>query len=508
MSLMQKVLDIRHQAKMMVELHGQPTSFNRIFSEVNFNPLTWMDGYKFSQFQQYPLKTNHLLSYIEARFGAKHVDIPFYIQPFLKEFMTRPLTQRHIDDQARFNAKYGAPFNKAGYERIVNEFGGRWPVEIKALPEGCIVPPGVPMTYIEETHPDFAWIISPFETAMLRGVWYMTTVGAVSLAVQKTIRKYLEASSDLSPEEIEETMKLMLNDFGARGATGHEGAMLGDMAHLLTGQLGTDTVEGVDGLRIYYHHEHGAGGMTIPASEHSTATSFGLDPEQEIAFNNHMIEQFGDGFIFASVIDSADAHRNVRDHWGTANLDRVLAMKARLVLRPDSGVPEEESVAVLELMWERFGGHVNSKGKRVLNPKVRMIYGDGINEESIERICHAVVTAGFSLENMCFGMGGALLQDVVRDTERYAMKACEIGDENGVRPIGKKPKTDPTKSSKFGRRWVYLVDDEEKGQDTILVSEKPIDDIPELMSVRYRNGLLLEDYTCDMVRELIKAQRR
>lgn len=503
--LMTKIQDTRHQAKMMVELHGQPNEQHRIFNEFNFNPLTWMDGYKFSQWLQYPQDMDHLLSYIEARFGAKHDDIPFYIQPFLKEFMTRPLTHRHIDLQKAFNKAYGAPFNEAGYRRVVEEFGGLWPVEIKALPEGCIVPAGVPMVYVQETHPDFAWLVSPFETAMLRGVWYMTTVGAVSLAVQGTIRKYLEESSDLEGEAFETTMSYMLNDFGARGATGHEGAMLGGMAHLLTGALGTDTAEAVDGLRIYYHQEPGTGGATIPASEHSTATAFGLDPEQEIAFNDHMIQQFGNGFIFASVIDSVDAHRNVRDHWGTANLERVKAMAARLVLRPDSGVPEEESVAVLQILWERFGGTINSKGKRVLDPKVRMIYGDGINEESIQRICYEVTAAGFSLENMCFGMGGALLQDVVRDTERYAMKACEIGDANGRRPIGKKPATDPTKSSKFGPRWLYL--DEEDG--SVIVSDKDLNDPNgELMSVRFRDGLLLEDYTCQMVRELIKAQRR
>lgn len=502
MVLMQKVLDIRHKAKMMVDLHGQPNAFNRIFGEVNFNPLTWMDGYKYSQWLQYPQGTNHLLSYIEARFGAKHVNIPFFVQPFLKEFLTRPLTHRHIDDQVRFNKAYGAPFNEAGYRRIVDEFGGRWPVEIKALPEGCIVPSGIPMLYIKETHPDFAWVVSPFETALLRGVWYMTTVGAVSLAVQGTIRRFLEETSD---GDVDELMKFALNDFGARGTTGHEGAMLGGMAHLLTGALGTDTAEAVDGLRIYYHQEHGTGGGTIPASEHSTATSFGLSPEQEIAFNDHMIEQFGNGPIFASVIDSVDSHRNVAEHWGGANLKRIREMNARLVLRPDSGIPEKESVAVLDILWERFGGTVNSKGFRVLDPKVRMIYGDGINEESILHICIVVKAAGYSLENMAFGMGGALLQDVVRDTERYAMKACEIGDENGVRPIGKKPVTDPTKASKFGPRWVYLLDND--GEDVLYVSEEPLDDIPELMSIRYRNGTLLEDYTCEMVRDLIAAQR-
>lgn len=500
MSLMNTILGTRHLAKMMVALHGQPNETHRIFGDANFNPLSWMDGYKFSQWKQYPLGTNHLLSYIEARFGAKHVDIPFFVQPFLKEFMTRPLTHRHIDLQKAFNEKYGAPFNEAGYRRIVDEFGGRWPVRIKALPEGMIVAPGVPMLYIEETHPDFAWIVSPFETALLRAVWYMTTVGAVSLAVQKTIRRYLEETSD---SNIDELMKFALNDFGARGATGHEGAMLGGMAHLLTGALGTDTAEAVDGLRIYYHQEPGTGGGTIPASEHSTATSFGLSPEEEIAFNDHMITQFGDGPIFASVIDSVDAHRNVAEHWAGANLERVRAMNARVVLRPDSGIPEEESVAVLNILWDKFGGTVNSKGYRVLDPKVRVIYGDGINEESIERICSAVKEAGYSLENLAFGMGGALLQDVVRDTERYAMKGCEIGDANGRRPIGKKPATDPTKASKFGPRWLYLNEDDE-----VIVSSEPLRTPVELMSLRYEDGRLLEDYTCQMVRDLIQHQLR
>lgn len=485
----------RHQAQMMIALHGQPNERHRIFGEYNFNPLMWMDGYKFSQFLQYPAGTNHLMSYIEARFGAQHGKIPFFIQPFLKEYMTRPLTHAHIDSQKIFNKNYGAPFNEAGYRRVVDEFDGRWPVEIKALPEGCVVSPGVPMLYIQETHPDFAWLVSPFETALLRGVWYMTTVGAVSLAVQNTLCYALLETSD---GDIDELMQFMLNDFGARGATGHEGAMLGGMAHLLTGALGTDTAEAVDGLRIYYHQESGTGGGTIPASEHSTATAFGLEPEQEIAFNDHMITQFGDGPIFASVIDSVDAHRNVKDHWSGANLERVKAMNARLVLRPDSGVPEEESVAVLQILWDKFGGTVNSKGYRVLDPKVRVIYGDGINEESIKQICANVKAHGFSLENMAFGMGGALLQSVVRDTERYAMKACQIGDAKGRRPIGKKPATDPTKTSKFGPRYLYLNDFGE-----IIQYEEPVINCQELMSVRYKDGRLLEDYTAAMVREIL-----
>lgn len=501
MKLMPEITRIRNAARQMVELHGQPNEKHRIFGDYNFNPLMWMDGYKFSQFLQYPKDMSSLSSYIEARTGAKHDEIPFYLQPFMKEFMTRPLTHAHIDYMVKFNKNYGAPLNEAGYRRVVDEFEGRWPVELRTLPEGMIVAPGVPMLYAKETHPDFAWLVSPFETALLRAVWYMTTVGAVSLAVQKTIRAALRESSDLTGEEFDAVMRYMLNDFGARGATGHEGAMLGDMAHLLTGAMGTDTAEGVDGLRIYYHHGVGTGGSTIPASEHSTATAFGLSPEEEIAFNDHMITQFGDGPIFASVIDSVDSHRNVADHWGEANIERVKAMNARLVLRPDSGVPEEESVAVLQLLWSKFGGTINSKGKRVLDPKVRMIYGDGINEESIVRICRAVIDAGFSIENMCFGMGGALLQDVVRDTERYAMKACSITDANGARPIGKKPATDPTKTSKFGQRWIYLNDNNE-----VVVSDIPLDVHHELMSARFRDGRLLEDYTCDMVRELIALQ--
>lgn len=496
---MSHVETVRNSARVRVETNGQPNEAHRIFGDRNFNPLVWMDGYKFSQFPQYPEGMEHLLSYVEARTGAKHNKIPFFLQPFLKEYLTRPLTHAHIDYMVPFLKHYGAIFNEAGYRRVVDEFGGRWPIEIKCLPEGFVTAAGTPQLYVEETHPDFAWLVSPFETAMLRAVWYMASVGAISINMYDILRKSLVETSDLEGEELEGVLSYMLNDFGARGATGHEGAMLGGMAPLLTGFKGSDTTEAVQGLSIYYHNTPGMGGGTIAASEHSTATAFGLDPEEEIAFNDHMIEQFGDLPIFASVIDSVDSSRNVEYHWGAANLDRVMAMKARLVLRPDSGVPEEEIVKILQILWKRFSGDINSKGKRVLNPKVRVIYGDGIDEESIPRIITAVKGAGFSMENVAFGMGGGLLQAVTRDWERYAMKACEINTGKGKRPIGKKPATDPTKTSKFGPRWLYM-----NAFDEVLVYSQPVVGCTELMSVRYRNGLLLEDYTADEVISLVR----
>lgn len=68
----------------MLELHGQPNARHRLFADLTFQPLTWMDGYKHSQYLQYPEDMEGLWSYVEARAGAKHDRIPFLgLQPFL-----------------------------------------------------------------------------------------------------------------------------------------------------------------------------------------------------------------------------------------------------------------------------------------------------------------------------------------------------------------------------------------------------------------------------------------
>ena len=125
------------------------------------------------------------------------------------------------------------------------------------------------------------------------------------------------------------------------------------------------------------------------------------------------------------------------------------------MVRPDSGDPIETPLRTVKTLWEKFGGTVNSKGFRVLDPHVRVIQGDGMNIASIARLVDRMVEEGLAIDNIAFGMGGGLLQQVNRDTLRFAMKANALKDADGNwRDVSKKPATDPTKGSKAGRQAV------------------------------------------------------
>ncbi|MBL7756747.1 MAG: nicotinate phosphoribosyltransferase, partial [Chitinophagaceae bacterium] len=100
------------------------------------------------------------------------------------------------------------------------------------------------------------------------------------------------------------------------------------------------------------------------------------------------------------------------------------------VIRPDSGDPVITLLRVFEILMDRFGYTINDKGYRVLPPQVRVLQGDGVNIDSIRAIYGALTLNGISAENLLLGMGGALLQKVDRDTQKFALK-CSYAEING-----------------------------------------------------------------------------
>jgi nicotinamide phosphoribosyltransferase len=171
-------------------------------------------------------------------------------------------------------------------------------------------------------------------------------------------------------------------------------------------------------------------------------------------------------------------------------------MNARLVIRPDSGDPVEMALATIQLLDEKVGSTPNSKGLKVLHPKFRVIYGDGIDYDTILGIFTALIENGYSPENICFGMGGALLQKCDRDWERFAMKACELEVMGVKRHVGKKPKTDPSKASKFGIYTPHLVD----AEIVNVAADGPVPEgAVEVFPVVFENGFLLKDWSLDEI---------
>ena len=448
------------------------------------------DSYKYSHFAQYPPETEAISAYIEARRGGTYENVLFFgLQMFLKDYLSRTVTMADVDEAEEMITAHGLPFHREGWEKLVNRHGGKMPLLIEALPEGSLVPAGTPLVQVRNTDPDFFWLPTFIETALLRAVWYPSTVATVSHGVRKIIAASLERTCD----DYTDVLPFRLHDFGARGTTSAEQAGIGGVAHLVS-FLGTDTVAALVYARRFYHEQ--MAGFSIPAAEHSTMTSWGEDRETE-AYRNMLTQFGGPGKLVAVVSDSYDLYRAVKKIWGEELKGEVEATGGTLVVRPDSGDATRVPIDTVEMLGEIFGYTVNKKGFRVLNPVVRVIQGDGITPDTIRIILGRLEDHGWSAENNAFGMGAGLLQKVNRDTLRFAMKAnarLDIGgDWHG---INKNPKTDPGKASKRYRQAVVM-----ENNVPVSVPLKDLAGRQNLLQPVWENGKLLVDWTLSEIRD-------
>jgi nicotinamide phosphoribosyltransferase len=440
------------------------------------NIILSTDSYKHSHFEQYPAGAKFVSSYIEARKQSDNgqFSVFFGLQAFLTEYLAMPFCQEDIDDAKALCEKHGLPFNEKGWQYILDKHDGYLPVEIQALPEGSFVPRGTPLIQVKNTDPNVPWITSFIETALLRAIWYPTSVATTSFVTKAIIYDGLRRSSDDPDGQI----PFKLHDFGARGVSSGESAMLGGMAHLINFK-GTDTLEAIQGAMHYYDAVE-MPGFSLPASEHSTMTAFGKDRESEAYAN--MIDKFSNG-LFSIVSDSYDLFNAVENIFGNELKDKILNIDGTLVVRPDSGDPVETPVAVIEKLWDIFGGELNSKGFKVLDKHVRVIQGDGMTPQSVAALVARLLMKGFSIDNIAFGMGGGLLQSHRRDDQRFAMKANAIDFGDGWQDVQKKPATDPTKASKAGRVAVIWGDGEFQ-----TIREEDLGENPNLLNTVWRDG--------------------
>jgi nicotinamide phosphoribosyltransferase len=252
---------------------------------------------------------------------------------------------------------------------------------------------------------------------------------------------------------------------------------------------GTDTFAGIEALYAFYGATE-MPGHSIPAAEHSTITSWGRDHELD-AYRN-MLQKYPTGPV-AVVSDSFNILEACSNMWGGVLKEEVINRKGVLIVRPDSGEPEQMVPEVIGRLADKFGSLANTKGYHVLHPKVRVIQGDGISDESLGGILNAVMDAGYSADNIAFGSGGGLLQMVNRDTQRFAFKCSSITINGDDRDVFKSPKSDPKKNSKRGKLKLVKF-----GTGYVTVNETdPGEDI--LIDV-FDNGHLLVDHKFEDVR--------
>jgi nicotinamide phosphoribosyltransferase len=470
------------------------------------NLIAAADCYKFSHPFMIIRDISEMTSYIEPRSGSEFTDeiMLFGVQAFIRKYLNKQLTLADIDQAERWAKSALIPFNREMWLYVVNECNGFIPVQLEALPEGTVVKHGVPVvqvTYIGK--PKFVSIVAVIETALLRAVWYPSTVASNSRAIKKELIAGLAISSDLDPETVIQTM---LNDFGARGVSSAESAAIGGLAHAVN-FLGSDTFEAIQAAEVYYDHDVDVDGpviISVPATEHSVTTVNGEEGECE--FIGKVIDTFTDmGFpIISLVADSYDFDRFVLEYIGGALKDKIEARpNGFIVVRPDSGEPTEIVPHTLRMLDEKFGSTVNQKGFKVLNPKVRVIQGDGINMDSIKEITAAIIKAGYSTENVVFGMGGQLLQAPMRDDFSWAMKTNEAVIDGQRVDVQKRPKTDMRKASKAGKQAVVF-----NGKDYVAIRDADLKSASHgtrnYLEPVWRQGKTLRTQTLNQIRELAK----
>ncbi len=226
-----------------------------------------------------------------------------------------------------------------------------------------------------------------------------------------------------------------------------------------------------------------------------------------------MIDKFGGKFpeghpmagqrkLFAVVSDSYDLWNAIDKIWGDELRDKVRSNGGQLIVRPDSGDPLTVPVKAVAKLADRFSAPTNDKGFRVLEDCVRVIQGDGISRPNIKTILKNLLSAGFSADNLAFGMGGKLLQaDINRDTMQWAMKNSWVKGHDPItgevfeRDVFKDPIDAPGKTSKKGQLALVF----ENG-DYHTVRKEELGEREDMLKPVFRNGEMLVDTTLAEVR--------
>lgn len=444
------------------------------------------DSYKLTHHYLYPKGTEKIYSYLESRNGAEFNKTIFYgLQYILKKYLEgNVVTEEKVTEAEKIVDAHIAPgiFNTEDWMYIVEKLEGKLPVEIKAVPEGTPVNVDNVLMTVENTDKHAYWLPNYLESLLLQ-VWYPSTIATLSCEIKKLCNFYLDITASSK-----DNLNFMLHDFGYRGASSTESSRLAGSAHLLSFS-GTDTVPALSVAANYYNTSE-IQGFSVQATEHSVMTAMGPDGEIDQAIN--VVKSAHDG-ILSMVIDSYNyreflINASCKGYKLNDKIQNFLNKEEtnKIVFRPDSGEPISTTLDCLSIMEEGFGCHRNSKGYKLFNANIGLLWGDGLDYHKIRDILFAIKSNGWAAENIIFGMGGGLHTSVNRDTQRNAFKCSAQLRNNQWIDIFKKP-LDSSKKSKKGR--FKLLKDDNFNFTTVPI-DTPGED--QLRTV-FKNGELLID---------------
>lgn len=488
---------------------------------IEYNPLLCLDFYKTAHAEQYPVGLTKMVSYYTPRMSrlqdTQKVTL-FGLQAFIREYLVEAFQKnffsKDIDEVvAEYKRVLGATIGTEGVgERRLRELHalGYLPLEIRAVPEGVRSDIHVPQIEVSNTHKDFVWLVNTIETMLSATMWHTQVSAEVGYRYRCIVDKYADLTCD---DDVPRAR--LLGDFSMRGQESVESATKSSAAFCLS-FLNTATVPAILWLEKNYKDKADEKPVAFGAlsTEHSVMCSnTALDGDEETLIRRLLTEIYPHQ-SFSMVSDSYD-YWNVVDNVLPKLKNEILAHDGCISIRGDSGDPVEIVTTTVFKLWDIFGGTVNSKGYKVLNPHVKALYGDSITPQRCERIYKILADAGFAINNVSLGVGsfsmecletmqddgsGVAYQPYTRDTFGIAVKATYAEDADGTPiMIFKNPKTDSGKFKKSQRGCcrVFKTDTGYGYEDGLTWAESQENN--ELQTV-FRNGKFVKEYTLEEVR--------
>lgn len=481
----------------------------------NTNPMLLIDFYKAVHAEMLPKNITKSVSYFTPRmsrvnrwdsvvmFGLQGFIKKYLIEYFNAEFFNKPFDEAIGEYKRIMDATLGKDAYKIEKIEKLHKLG-YLPIQIIALPEGTRVPMHVPMFGITNTHPDFAWLPQSLESLISAESWHPMIAATVGYTYREIVNKYYDLTCD---DNIPRAKALGAFDF--RGEESLESAIKAGAGWCMS-FLNTATVPVIPYLESVYNCDCTKEPVAFgsPSTEHSVMCSNYAVDGDEITLLRRLLTEIYPNTSFSAVLDSYD-YWNVIDNILPQIKDEILAHNGCMLMRGDSGDCVEVVTKTVFKLWEEFGGTINSKGYKVLDPHVKAIYGDSITVQRCEEIYKILMEHGFACSNVALGVGSfsfqcieedGVLKPFTRDTFSSCIKAtyCEI--DGKPLPIFKNPKDGGFKKSQKGCCVVYKDNDNGLCYKDEFTWDEAYGDSRNMLVPVFKDGVMTKEFTLDEVR--------
>ena len=483
---------------------------------IKTNPMLLCDTYKTCHKMMYPAGLTKLVSYWVPRKSMLKENpkmVFFGLQAFVKEFLVDYFNEEFFgkdwDELISTYKKYmDVQLGENNYDlkglRELYDLG-YLPLEIRGMPEGTTVNMGVPVIELTNTDDRFAWLVQWVECIMQAELWKICNHATLGQQYLRLAEEFYGRTTDGADP------RMACSDFGFRGMSCTDEACRASAAWLLSFNK-TSTIPALPWLDYYYNANVSKNkiGVGAVSTEHSVmAANYALDGD-EITFVKRMLTELYPNTSFSMVSDTYD-YWNMVNNIIPACKDEILKHNGKLLVRPDSGDVFNNAINTIEKLWETFGGTVNKKGFKVLNPHIGIIYGEGCTLFKVRKIWEELERRGFAANNIAFGVGAFCFSAFfdnerlvvnTRDTYGCAMKATFGVIDGKPIPIYKDPKTDTDNLKKSHRGCCKVVEGPE-GFICIDGFNNWVDDKDTLLRTMFKNGKIIVEEDFNTIRNRI-----